>query len=372
MPENTGGDRPYSDEELDRRLAELTSELADEAKFKEKSAAERAAAADKAQRKAQRKASRQAQRQARWEGRRGPDRGDHARLKAAGILAALAVVVGGGLFGWVHVSSPGSRADGNDAQAVRNGPVPPAALTSPAGPPANPFAGSPADGYADGQAGIAIPAAHRVGEYTAAQVRHAYLTVKKLLVASQLNPETLAGGAPDAYAKLLIPPQRTFFVRNLDKTGLTKRGDERSTRNWVAAFAPGTTRFIGSTVKVHGTMRAHTATLSGRQVLRIDVSELFVFPVAPPRQPADWLRVVDHDQGWVDFGHFTRLSGALQPYVAMFPSFSGALCGIHDGYVHPSFPHGAPSKVRPSGAPINPYSLATAPPGRGCRQTTGT
>jgi hypothetical protein len=372
MPENTGGDRPYSDEELDRRLAELTSELAGEAKFKEKSAAERAAAADKAQRRAQRKAGRQSQRTASWEGRRGPDRGDHARLKAAGILAALAVVVGGGLFGWLHVSSPGSRADGNDAQAVRNGPVPPAALTSPAGPPANPFAGSPANGYADGQAGIAIPAAHRVGGYSATQVRHAYGDVKKLLVASQLDPTTLAGGAPDAYAKLLIAPQRTFFIRNLDKTGLTKRGDARSTRNWVAAFAPGTTRFIGHTVKVHGTMSARTATVSGTKVLRIDVSELFVYPVAAPHQPADWLRVVGHDQGYVDFGHYTRPAGALQPYVALFPSFSGDLCGINDGYVHPSFPRGAPSKVQPSGAPVNPYSLATAPPSRGCRQTTGT
>lgn len=304
---------------------------------------------------------------------RGRGRRGHVWARTAAIVIAIVVLAGGAVYGWLHVRSRWSAGDGNGAQAARSGPARQAAPDGqPSGPPSNPFAGSPANGYADGQAGIVIPAAHAVGRYTAAQVRDAYQTVKKLLVASQLDPKTLAGGAPDAYANLLIPLQRAVFLSNLNKTGLTSQGYLRSTRGSVAAFAPGTTRLIGHTIKVHGTMSAQSATLAGRPVLRINVSELFVYPVAPPHHPADWMRVVGHDQGQVDFGHFTRTDGALQPYVLLSPFFAGTRCGIYDGYIHPAFPSGPPPKVAPSGAPVNPYSLATAPPSHGCKHISGT
>jgi hypothetical protein len=57
----------------------------------------------------------------------------------------------------------------NDTAPVTNGPVPSVAL-KPAGPAADPFAGSPAEGYADGKAGIVIPVARPVGQFSAAQV----------------------------------------------------------------------------------------------------------------------------------------------------------------------------------------------------------
>jgi hypothetical protein len=52
MSEDTTGNRSHSGDELDRKLAELTSEIAKEARFKEKSAAERAADAAKARKAA--------------------------------------------------------------------------------------------------------------------------------------------------------------------------------------------------------------------------------------------------------------------------------------------------------------------------------
>lgn len=299
--------------------------------------------------------------------------GRRVRSRAVAIAVAIAALAGAAVFGWLQVRSSGSATGGN--QAARNGPAAQGSQapgSTSAGPPANPFAGSPANGYADGQAGLVIPAAHAVGRYTAAQVLDAYRTVKKLLVASQLDPKTLAGGAPAAYASLLIPAQRAVFLGNLDKTGVTSGGYLRSTRGSVAAFAPGTTRFIGNTIKVHGSMSARAATLIGRPVLQINVSELFVYPVAPPHHPADWMRVVSHDQGQVDFGHFTRPDGALQPWVLLSPFFAGTRCGINDGYIHPAFPGRPPPEVQPSGTAVNPYSLATAPPGHGCRKTTGT
>jgi len=47
---------------------------------------------------------------------------------------------------------------------------------------------------------------------------------------------------------------------------------------------------------------------------------------------------------------------------------------VRDGYIHPDFPHGPPPSVQASGAPVDPYSLATpsALSGYGCQATTGT
>ena len=40
---------------------------------------------------------------------------------------------------------------------------------------------------------------------------------------------------------------------------------------------------------------------SGQVVLRIQVNYLFVYAVEPPHAPADWMRVVSHAAGPMDF-----------------------------------------------------------------------
>jgi hypothetical protein len=52
--------------------------------------------------------------------------------------------------------------------------------------------------------------------------------------------------------------------------GLDQRGFLRSTRGWIASFAPGSAAFAGTVVKVHGRMSAGVAAISGgRHVLRV-------------------------------------------------------------------------------------------------------
>ena len=161
------------------------------------------------------------------------------------------------------------------------------ARASPAGPPADPFTGSPGEHYAAGQAGIAASAAHAIGPYSAGQVQAAYQTVKKLLIAANLDPQTLRGGSPDAFASLLVAHQRQEFVSGLDRTGTDRHGYPLSTRDWVVSFAPGTTQFIGSTIKVHGTMSAGAARDGSQEVIQVHFDYLFVYAVEPPGEPAD-------------------------------------------------------------------------------------
>ncbi len=265
-----------------------------------------------------------------------------------------------------------------DNTPVTKGPTPapstPAAASfPPSATVAAPFLGTPAQSYADGAAGIVIPPAHAIGSYSAAQVASAYQMTRKMLIAAHLSGPTLAGGAPEAFASLLIPQQRSEFVGGLDKIGLDARGFQKSTRTWVTSFAPGT-QLVGDVIKVHGTMQATPGRNGSWRVLEIRADYLFVYPVERPGQPSTLMRIVKREVVDVDFAAYTDPGGSLEPWwLAQGGSDAGARCDVNDGFVHPEFPRDPPDKVKPTGAPINPYDQSP-PPNRSvsCQATTGT
>jgi hypothetical protein len=365
------GDAGSQEDEIDRKLRELTAEISTASRIHEPSAAERARAAAKREKRLPRSPRR----------RRG-ERGERGRR--GGLLVSSAVVIAvlaaAGAITWSHFHSSPSALD--DTQPVRNGPVPSSSVSSvvspspyvAAGPPADPFAGTPADHWAVGVAGIVVPPARSHGEFTAAQVQAAYQDTRKILIAQNLDWPTLRGGAPTTFADLLTSQQRGDFISGLDKIGLDKQGITTSTRIWVTSFAPGTTSFVTTAVKVYGSMSAGETVSSGRTALRVQVDYLFVYAVEPPGHPDDWMRIVAHDYGDVYFAQWDDPGGLLEPWVETGISAAGGQCAMSDGYVHPAYPNGARSGVQPSGPPVNPYS--TAPPSTSstyvCRATTGT
>jgi hypothetical protein len=324
---------------------------------KEPSPLERLVAARQAEKKAQRKKD--------------------SRVLVLLVLAVL-VIAGGGVASWLRIAPP-SWLHHRAAHAASATPAPKVKLTtqplSPVdtnGPPADPFSGTPADHWADGAAGIAIPAARAHGAYTAAQVRAAYETTRKLLIAGNLDWPTLRGGAPKAFKALLVKPERTDFLAALHTTAVNKDGSDKNTRGWITTFAPGSTTFVTTIVKVHGTMKAGVAAVPGGKALRITVDYLFVHVVEPPGDPADWMRVVQQISGTVDFARWDDQGSSSEPWYSASGSTAGARCDTHDGYIHPDFSTGPPSTVQASGPPLDPYSLATEAPGGGCEATTGT
>jgi hypothetical protein len=244
------------------------------------------------------------------------------------------------------------------------------------GPPADPFAGTPADHWADGAAGIVLPAAGPAGGYTAAQVESAYETTRELLAAAYLDRKTLLGGQPTAFAGLLTSQQQTWFLDDLDKTGVDKQGNDLSSRDMVMAFAPGTAQLIGSVIKVRGTMRAHAATQGGENVLDIDVDYIFVYPVQPPHRPTAWMRIVAQALWTVSFGDWAGGATSFEPWVDDYGGgVAGAECGTTDGYAHPDYPDTpqAGAQPSPSGSPIDPYALGqSGQTSSECQATTGT
>jgi hypothetical protein len=384
-------EQPPAEDDLDRALRELTEGTAGEAAFKELSAAERAKAAKKQPRQARKAAKARAaaapEPSAGWRGSYRYDlparelrkQGRRARrrraLKVTAWTAAAVVLAGAGVFAYQHFSqAPGSA---NDVRVATNGALPASSgALSPLsaaddGPPSDPFAGTPAENWANGAAGIVVPKATITGPFTLSQVASAYQTARQLLIAQNLDHTTLLGGAPTAFEKLLTSSQRSQFVAGLDKTGTDSHGNELSTRAWLASFAPGTV-LIGSVIKVHGTMSARAGTYEGQPVLDIEVNYRFVYPVEPAHAPQDWMRVVGELTGMVQFGDWDNNQVWL-PVMLTSDSQAGVRCDINDGYIHPEFPNGSPDRVQPSGTPVDPYSMQdNSANGNACQATTGT
>ena len=248
---------------------------------------------------------------------------------------------------------------------------------NPLGPPADPFTGTPADHWANGAAGIVPPAAAAIGPYTKAQVASAYKTTRKLLIAANLDKQTLLGGAPTAFADLLTGPQKAWFTGGLNKQGLDKQGVQLSTRTLVMSFAPGSAQLIGDAIRVNGTMHAKAVNKNGWE-LDVSVDYLFVYPIEPPHRPGDWMRVVNEVVWTVAFANWQGSGSSFAPWVNSTSSrggVSGADCGATDGYSHPDYPvntvPSTQSSASPSGSPINPYVAGQTMNGT-CQQTTGT
>jgi hypothetical protein len=365
MPDASSG--PVPADEFDRELRELTEGTAGEAMFIEPSAAERAMGAVA-------------------EVRQRPTARPRARAKKRGqfagtvFLAVTLILVGVADLLGHHAVVDGASASAGAGGAATASPRPGLAPPGPASgvesvlsgtispvdpfavPPADPFAGTTADHWADGAAGIVVPATGPVGGFSRAQVAAAYATTRQLLIAANLDGRTLLGGAPTAFAKLLTPGQRAAFLTGLNKTGVTSGGEPVSTRTWVASFAPGSTELVTNVIKVHGTMRARTRAA----VLAVDVDYLFSYAVEPPHDPSDWTRVTDHVYGSFDFAPSGDGSGALEPWDRAVITNSGIHgCGVADGYIHPAYPSDRSvddNQIRPL---IHPYSAPVPPPSGG-------
>jgi hypothetical protein len=343
-------DQPPTPDEIERQARQIEAELARPARFIEPSAAERA---------------------------RKPRRPGLAR-RAWSLVIAVVVVAGLAVaaielpklgLGKAPASAASRQPGSSRTPASQRTSSSPGASSLPTPTLAAPFLGTPAQSYADGAAGIVIPPAHAVGNYPAAAVAAAYQTTKRLLIAANLNGPTLAGGSPAAFANLLIPLQRSFFLGHLNETGLSPSGASKTTRFWVTSFAPGS-QLVGNVIKVYGTMQASPGKNGSYNALKITGNYLFVYAVERPGQPWTLMRIVLHYLVQSYFAPYDDPGGALEPWWQPQTTAAGSLCGINDGYVHPDFA-GEPEKVRPSGAPVNPYD-PNAPLPKHCQPTTGT
>jgi hypothetical protein len=230
--------------------------------------------------------------------------------------------------------------------------------------PASPFAGSPAEKYAEGAAGFVMPKAKALAGLSKKDVAKGLKRTRELLAAAFLDRKTLLGGRPKAFIKLLDPDLRDWFLKDLEM-----RKKKKEDPSYIIQFAKGTAEFSTDVIKVHGRVKLGTFRDRGRRGVELKLNHLVVYAVHRPGRPDTTIRVVAHPTGRV---WLYREEGRLVVWpLSWGASSTPARCDTRDGFIHPVFEDSPRDTVTPTGAPIDPYELERDRH-KGCAASKGT
>lgn len=219
-----------------------------------------------------------------------------------------------------------------------------------------PFKGSPALGWANGAAGIEVPRAKAVGGMSSEEVAHALDSVKRFLVAANLDKATLRGERPTGAIKLLDPLQkdvRAYIHRSLDEPD-----ENNDPLGLFSRFDPAEVRLAGDVVKARGRMTFEAGERSGEVQVHVDYT--FVYPLVKTRPGFDEVaRTVVRRQmtfALYDPAKIMTTRGLLY-VLRMDESAGNSDCARDgDGFLHPQFSEDLINAAPlPGGPEIDPY-----------------
>ncbi|MFE4820113.1 hypothetical protein ACFRFU_27495 [Streptomyces sp. NPDC056704] len=284
---------------------------------------------------------------------------------AVALVAVKPSLLPGDPFG----TSSGTPSGGASAAALPAETAPPTAAPSSAAPDTptldRPFAGSPAEHWADGAAAIVVPKATPVGTFTSAQVAAALKQAKTLLVGANLNPGTLRGERPESVLALLDPKQ----PRMLDDVNswLRAPGKKHDPLMLFSRFDPAEVRPAGDVVKVRGRT---TFKAGAHASVAIHMDYTFVYPLiqadqaskasgatetsGPSTEVARTIvrRVLDLEL--LDPRKYQATPGKLS-ITRYDQDLGNTACDVYDGFLHPQFVSAAPTGAPPTGPTTDPY-----------------
>ncbi|MEU0407080.1 hypothetical protein ABZ307_04515 [Streptomyces griseorubiginosus] len=217
----------------------------------------------------------------------------------------------------------------------------------------DPFAGSPAKQWADGEAGIVVPKAKPVAGQSAAKVGQALELTRKLLVESNLDTGTLRGERPTGALSLLDPKQDDVLKRL--KTGLSKPDKDHDPLSMFSRFDPAEVRLVGDVVKLRGRM---TFKAGEHASVAVHADYTFVYPVVRTDGTTEVTRTIVRrvlDVELPDPTKYQVTPGRLT--VLRYDESAGnTSCDVYDGFLHPEFPSTGPTESAPPTGPTrDPY-----------------
>lgn len=244
---------------------------------------------------------------------------------------------------------------------TRLGPTPSPSFTNPDD---QYFAGSPALSWADNDAGIVPPAATALGTFPALEIADGYEGLRRLLIAGNLDPTILAGGPVTGFTRLL--DSRSHLPEELNKW-ISHPGYGANAIDVVTRFNPTTTRLLGHTVKVQGSM---SAAIDKNGALTVTGDYRFVYAVGPGNGPGRPSRAVVHRVYVLEL----TTPGVFQSQPERFflsnyaSDIANSACDTYNGYVNPAFGAGGGS----SGRAVDPYASTNLLTGSASPSPTGT
>ncbi|SED65053.1 hypothetical protein [Streptomyces sp. TLI_105] len=219
-----------------------------------------------------------------------PVRGSRRRKSwyVVGFAASLVLLVlaldPGGVVGWSGDGDPAGKPLAQETERPEQAPS-----AEPGGRATldEPFRGSPAVRWANGTAGITVPAAKATGWMSKAEVERALARTRDFLAASNLDPAVLRGARPEKAVALMNPHQKdvTTFVT----TSLRTPDKDHDPLLLFSRFDPAQARPAGDVVKTRGRLSFREGR---RGALEVTADVTYVYPVAPAGGGDEVVRVI--------------------------------------------------------------------------------
>ncbi|MET7833915.1 hypothetical protein ABZS44_13980 [Micromonospora sediminicola] len=203
-----------------------------------------------------------------------------ALLGGALVLLLLACFGAAGLLSYDGFARPVAHptiSPPSGEQAVSSASPPPTA---------GPFDGTPAAGFAEGAAGIALPRARRTGAFTEKQVADALAKVRRALVTARLDRAFFAAEDPERLVRQFAPDARADLRKDFTT------GDAVS---YATRLAPGS-RLTADQPRVRGRISYRaTKDAGGIRVLEVTTNFVWAYPFLTASMAAGDGVVVVHD-----------------------------------------------------------------------------
>lgn len=286
------------------------------------------------------------------------------------LLVTFAILGGPSLFSSSKSSDSAGTppADTQSATAATTSATAATSAASGAAPPAaasptytNPddqyFDGSPSMDWQNNEAGIVPPAATRVGNYSAKTVGDAYAALRQMLITADLDPAVLRGAEPTALFKLLDPSEG--IKQDYEKRAAKPGRDTADPKAFATRFNPQTTRVLGKTIKVHGTMSA-AVDKDGNLIVTGDYS--FVYALTQGNGQGDGQgqdRSLVRRVWNLEVQPTTAGSGTGYWFSGWWYDIANDKCNVTDGFINPSFGGYGGAE---SGKTVDPYATTAPPP----------
>ncbi|MDT0320237.1 hypothetical protein [Streptomyces millisiae] len=291
--------------------------------------------------------------------RTGPEWRRRERRWWAGPVAGLVTVVVAVLA--VRPELLTDRLSGGDA-----GPAPaevlPAETERPTAPPPrealpdrptldDPFAGSPAREWADNADGIEMPEPEAVGVISAERMAEALDLAREFLVATNLDPEVIAGEVPEEGLAILDP---TADVDDYVDRALSDPSREYDAASLFSRFHADHATLLGDVVKVRGRTEV-TEGEDGSATLHLDYT--FVYPLVAADGSEEVTRTIVRrtiDLQVLDPERWQITPGTLWPGEWRVDRGNDD-CAVTDGFLNPLFDSQLWEQPPPSGEERDPY-----------------
>ncbi|MER5961558.1 hypothetical protein [Streptomyces sp. NPDC002057] len=272
-----------------------------------------------------------------------------------GLIAAVALLVAA-FDPWDMIGSSGAEGPPLAQESGRPTQAPP---VEPAGRPTldDPFKGSPAARWADGTAGITVPAARATGWMDEAQVERSLRQSRDFLAAAGLDPAVLRGERPTRAIALINPHQPDM------KTYLSAAFRTPSAENdpllLFSRFEASHARVVGDVVKTRGRL---TYREGERGALEVTADVTSVYPVVRAEAGSDEVvrTVVRREvvMSWDDPSKIITEPGTFS-LVSYKVDMTNGGCDNHSGYFRPEFGAERGADGSTGGETVDPYDRST-------------